>query len=659
LLLAGVAAFAVACDDAQSPFPLADEIAQAFCAYEFACCSPTEISLLTSDRYTTQDQCVGFAMLSARQQLGTVEGAISLKRITVDPTRAAACVAAYRDRNCNTTPPAPQGLGGLPQTPQGMGALPDVAAVLALCPDLLVGHVPNGSACNVSQECLRGSRCVAGSAPAVNGGFAGTFGGVNIGGTSGSSIAPSPGVCMRFQRQGEPCNDSSDCDPTAHLACHLPDYVCGAPPQEGEPCSSTIDPATGVIAGSDCDPTQHLFCDAFPSGVCRHYALASQPCSMFGGGLQCDPDPALALSCNSFTGVCNTPGNEGDACGALAIAPCRADLGCRPMQSDGIGQCGAPPALGERCYDRCATPAICGGGTCLMPGPTAVGKPCTRSTDCSSLQCTSFAVNSEVCSPPAVQPLCAGAGITPGYPPGSSGFGGTFGTGTGGFGGSFSTGTGGRGPPPTGTGGTGGFGGGIPLGCQVSDIAPGDPLIADFNTDGGGMVQIPIGGTFVYPAPGPMTEFTGGAMHVTATTTGMMMPQYWGVGIYFNGNPVGTDCIDATAHTGVQFDVSGSVSGTGCTVQYSTNDSEHTDNSLDPKGDGPAGSYAPQGMFTVAATPTTIMMPFNGPSAPSGGSPATPVDKAKLTGVQWQFTTAEGLDQSCVVDITIDNVRFF
>lgn len=671
LLLAGAAAaVALACDDAQPAFPLADQIARAFCARQFVCCSPLEISLLTSDRYTTEQGCVGFATLSARDQLGTIEGAISQKRITVNPERAAECVAAYRDRNCNTSA----------QTQQGIGGLPDVTDLLALCPDLLAGHVPNGGACNLSQECLHGSHCVAGGAPPdVNGGFAGTFGGgVVTGGTSGSALSPSPGVCVRYQRQGEPCNASSDCDPTAHLACHQPDFVCGAPPQEGEPCTAQFDPVTGGFTGSDCDPTKHLFCDAVSSNVCRRYPTNGQPCSNFSFP-QCDPDPALALSCNTFSGICNTPGNEGAACGALAIAPCRADLGCQPTQSDGIGQCGAPPAEGERCSDRCATPAVCAGGLCRMPGAAMVGARCSSGTDCASLLCSTFTSTGQVCSPPIVTPVCAGAGVTPGFPPGvSTGFGGTFGmVGTGGFGGTFVSGTGGRSgfdagapggrPPMTGTAGaidagTGGAGGGTPLGCQVSDIAPNDPLIADFTADAGGMVEIPIGGLFTYAAgggAGPTAEATGGALHVTAMTMGMPAAQYWGVGIYFNGNPTGTDCIDATAHTGVAFDVSGTVGGAGCTLQYATNDSSHTDNTFDPKGAGPPGSYAPQAAFEVTSTPTTIMMPFAGTGAPTGGSPAIPVDKSRLTGVQWQFTTPAGMDQSCTVDITIDNVRFF
>jgi hypothetical protein len=218
----------------------------------------------------------------------------------------------------------------------------------------------------------------------------------------------------------------------------------------------------------------------------------------------------------------------------------------------------------------------------------------------------------------------------------------------------------------TGTGGGGGGGGAsATLGCAASDLPAGDPLIADFMSTDGGAAVLPIGGTYVYPMPGgPTATVVAGAWHIMATTTGMTAAQYWGAGLFFNGNAAGTDCVDATAHTGVQFDISGTVTGTMCSVQYATNDSAHADmtvgNPIDPKAAGPAGSYAPQAQLTtISATPQTIMMPFSGAGAPTGGSPAIGVDKSKLTGVQWQFTTGAGTTSSCVVDITIDNVKFY
>jgi hypothetical protein len=217
------------------------------------------------------------------------------------------------------------------------------------------------------------------------------------------------------------------------------------------------------------------------------------------------------------------------------------------------------------------------------------------------------------------------------------------------------------------SGGSGGGGGGTATaGCQLSVPAMGDTgsayVIADFMTTDGGAPVLPIGGTFVYGSPGPVATVTGGAWHITATTTSMASAQYWGAGIYFNGNSTGTECIDATAHTGVSFDISGTVAGTGCTVQFSINDSEHADmtagNPPDAKAGGPAGSYAPQvQLTTISATPTPMMIPFMGAGAPANGSPGTGIDKGKLTGVQWQFTTAAS--GTCMVDITVDNVKFY
>ena len=209
------------------------------------------------------------------------------------------------------------------------------------------------------------------------------------------------------------------------------------------------------------------------------------------------------------------------------------------------------------------------------------------------------------------------------------------------------------------TGGSGGGGGSsATLGCQAS-AAPPSAVIADFMSVDGGTPILPIGGTFTYGSPAPMATVTNGAWHITLTAPGTASAQYLGVGIYFNGDAAGTQCIDATAFTGVSFDIMGSIGGTGCTAQYSTNDSAHSNNATDMKGSGDSTSYAPQASVTAAATVATVMMPFSGTGAPSGGNPAVGVEKSKLTGVQWQFTTAAGTTNNCAIDLTIDNVKFY
>jgi hypothetical protein len=623
---------ALTCDDGRPEVPLADEFAKAFCAHQLACCSPYELSLVTSDRYKTEDQCLPFATLAAQQQLGAIQGAIVQGRISVDPAKLAACVAAYRDGACNTSLQAPL-------TPS---AVPDLGVALTACPDLFVGHVPNGQACNLPQECAPGSRCAGGPSKPIYGYYPGLPAPV--------ALTPSPGLCVAYQKDGEPCNDSSDCGPSH--SCRTPEFVCGPPTPEGQPCAATVSPLTGQVT-SNCDASAGLFCDQVFTFTCRHFPRAGEPCNQQGAP-QCDPDPAQALSCDFFSGICKPPGKEGDACGGPAIPPCREDLACQAAQRDGIGTCGGVPMLREACTDRCASPAVCTSGVCANPGTTPIGQPCNRDDECSSLSCTGFLSGRFVCAANGIMPRCVGAAVTAGN---VTGFGGN--TGGGGFGGTFITGIAGAGG--RGMTGTGGASGSPALGCQFSNPPPQGPVIADFTGADGTMV-LPIGGTFTYASPtgsGPMATITDGALHVTATTTGITTAQYWGVGIYFNGNTLPTDCINASGFVGVQFDIAGVVSGNGCSVQYSTNDSAHMDAMIDPKGSGPLGAYAPQATLTIPPTTTTMMMPFTGPSAPSGGSPSIAIDPFRLVGVQWQFTTAPGVENSCVVDLTIDNVRFF
>ena len=379
-----------------------------------------------------------------------------------------------------------------------------------------------------------------------------------------------------------------------------------------------------------------------------------------------------------FSGTCRAPGDEGDACGGPAIPPCRAGFACHATQADGIGTCGALPRLGEACTDRCATPGVCVSGTCAMPGKAPIGATCTSDGDCASLSCTGFLAGHLVCGVNSIVPTCIGAGVTFGSITGVGGFGGN-----GGFGGTFVTGragtsgfagsvsTGGRAGGAAGlvgtmvgVGGDGGSGAGgmPPLGCLFSAFAPENPLISDFSVANGATV-LPIGGIFTYTAPtsmdGPIATIRDGTLHLTAATVGRDVPQFWGVGIYFNGDPTGMTCIDASTSRGVQFDISGTVEGVGCSLQYSTNDSAHLESAVDPKGLGPPGAFAPQAPLSVTPAVTTVRMPFTGPDAPLGGNPSIGLNSARLTGVQWQLTTAAGSDSTCAVDLTIDNVRFF
>ncbi len=452
MLLAGLLA-AVTCDDAPRGLDLAEELSRAFCAHQLNCCSPFELAAVTGGRYATEADCVAYATVSMRQQLGTIDGAIDLGRISVDPARAEACVKAFGERACNFST----------SFPESVGPLPNVAEMLAFCPDLLVGHVPMNKACNVTQECAQGSRCV-GSVPGNNGGFAGMVGSPTMP-TSGL------GLCVPYQKDGEHCNTSVDCDQAARFACQQPQFVCGPAGQVGDPCVIEYDFMTGTIS-SNCDASRRLYCDQF----CRRYPIAGEPCDL-----------------NRPRGV--RPGSGAGAVvrhhvrGGLQTSRQRRGRVRRPRHPALPRRSRVPPPA-ERRHRGVRQPSPARGGVhrpVRQPGglrrgllhdprDTAAGREVhlqqrLRLAFLHRLQreFVLFAADDS--------PRCVGGGVTHGVVSGVGG--------QGGFAGSFPTGfagssfPGGRGPAGSG-GGAGGMGGTSgTLGCPISNIAPQDPVIAD------------------------------------------------------------------------------------------------------------------------------------------------------------------------------------
>ena len=254
-------------------------------------------------------------------------------------------------------------------------------------------------------------------------------------------------------------------------------------------------------------------------------------------------------------------------------------------------------------------------------------------------------------------------------------------TGTGGSNGSGGSGKGGS----SASGGSNGSGGaaGAPVpttGCLASDPPP-SADIANFASgalDGG--LQV-MGGVFTYgDTPKPSYSLMPGSIEITDGVVVSAKNHYQGFGFYFNGDMMGKDCIDASSYTGIQFDMSGSLMGDLCTVQFSINDSEHADMTVagtpaadggfvpnDPKASGPMGAYAPQLQIgpMIMSTKTTIQVPFSGssPNVPAGGLPTdTPIDTHRIEGVQWQLTSplmGDGAATECDLDITISNLKFY
>ncbi len=225
--------------------------------------------------------------------------------------------------------------------------------------------------------------------------------------------------------------------------------------------------------------------------------------------------------------------------------------------------------------------------------------------------------------------------------------------GKGGTGGSSSTG---------GNGGSGGAGGaarmcGLPADAGgVCASAPCDGVIAkDFTSVDAG--EVPYGVT-TWPGPFIKPTYTtdNGTLNISADFPQTAGPQYIGTTLYF------LSCLDASAFTGVEFTISGSITS-ACQLVFGANDVVHDDHASDPKGSCDAGSmcYSPNMAvkMAVTSTPTTIQVPWiMGSSVPD-----VPLDPSQLVGVQWQFTIAPAADggtpQNCTADLHITNVKFY
>jgi hypothetical protein len=197
------------------------------------------------------------------------------------------------------------------------------------------------------------------------------------------------------------------------------------------------------------------------------------------------------------------------------------------------------------------------------------------------------------------------------------------------------------------------------LGCDASNTtrAPANGLVATFMGPTGGSN---IAGDVVGLGDPALTFTTDGALHVTfngharSTTPGPLLAYRF------------RDCVDALAFTGVQFSISGSLSG--CSLHYFTEDSVHLEDDGDPMahtehGVGRPGALAPSVSLAagqITPVPQTLRVAF---VSQAGGAPARAINPGKITGLGWAFSadasTAAGGPPPCVADLTIDDVRFY
>jgi hypothetical protein len=137
---------------------------------------------------------------------------------------------------------------------------------------------------------------------------------------------------------------------------------------------------------------------------------------------------------------------------------------------------------------------------------------------------------------------------------------------------------------------------------------------------------------------------TGGALHVTGTVGGPS-----GFGVWF-----GPCIVDMSGYGGISFTIGGETGRSG-TLELTV----YTSSNLPPsecqigRGKCVQDACSPSGVLVpVSALPMVITLPW---TAFSGGSPASAVDPAEITQLNWDFAWTSGMTPYDV-DVTLDRV---
>ena len=242
----------------------------------------------------------------------------------------------------------------------------------------------------------------------------------------------------------------------------------------------------------------------------------------------------------------------------------------------------------------------------------------------------------------------SGSGGSSGSKGGSNGSGGSSSKGgSTGSGGSSSTGSGGS--SSTGSGGSSSTGSG---GSTAACAAPTADLITDFGTG-----TYPVGTPYKGADTGltaPTIDTSGGNLSITlATGAPSTMYPFAYVGLPFNS------CVDGSSYTGVKFTASGTLN-TGCTIQFSVVDKEHSTTANN--GTCTGSCYASAKVFTLPSSPSTVMIAFTDQTGGGTGSNTTAaaVDPTGILNVQWQLNVPTGdASGGCTGNVVIDDVSFY
>ncbi len=185
-------------------------------------------------------------------------------------------------------------------------------------------------------------------------------------------------------------------------------------------------------------------------------------------------------------------------------------------------------------------------------------------------------------------------------------------------------------------------------GSSNTSVAPADRVLADFEAKPGQIV------TSLAPGAPPTTTLTstmnGGKLTLNVNAVPADKPQFLVADMPFDG------CIDASGFDGVEFSISGSLSG--CSLVFASVDPEHQYY----RAEGPYPPESPIPTAELTSQPRTIKAPFRNAGIP--GNPATPTDASKLTFLQWMVIVPVGSSDgsavpACTGTLAIDDVKLY
>lgn len=193
-----------------------------------------------------------------------------------------------------------------------------------------------------------------------------------------------------------------------------------------------------------------------------------------------------------------------------------------------------------------------------------------------------------------------------------------------------------------------------------TSAAPSNGLIADFSAkpdDRSGAISGGIPGKVFTSVPrdsvpGSAITHATEADKLTIRVHGVpgAKPQFLTATMLFD------NCVDASGFAGVEFNISGSLSG--CSLMYSSVDPEHQYYRV-------GGPYPPQKRISpddLTSHPQKIVAPFR--DSDIQGNPATPTDPSKLAFINWMVIVPVGSHDGSAVppcdgSIVIDEVKLY